>query len=155
MAKSSGNASAAVAGRLRPRSQIFFAGPGRTKQSFKDECNVNHIMAKYTRTGVIEHGNAHRAQYGEVPAIEYRQALDAVMKAEALFDSLPAGIRRRFDNQPGKFLDFCDDPANRDEAGELGLLEELQELPPPIRPADPPEPPPGPPGDPEKEKKPA
>ena len=37
------------------------------------------------------------------------------------FDALPAELRERFENDPGKFVEFCLDPKNKDEAVELGL----------------------------------
>jgi phage internal scaffolding protein len=124
----------------RERSQIFFAPLGRTKQSFKDECNINNIMAKYARTGVIEHGNKHAPSYGDCPEIDFRQAMEVVLEAQETFAELPAVVRRRFDNDPANFLAFCEDPANRDEAGELGLLKLIEP-----EPAPSPEPPPAPP----------
>jgi hypothetical protein len=36
--------------------------------------------------------------------------------------ALPADIRFRFLNDPGRFVDFCSDPANRDEMSKMGLL---------------------------------
>jgi hypothetical protein len=38
-----------------------------------------------------------------------------------MFMSLPAKIRSRFQNDPGAFLDFVQNPENRDEMIELGL----------------------------------
>lgn len=35
---------------------------------------------------------------------------------------LPAKVRSRFENDPQKFLEFCSDPKNRDEAVSLGLI---------------------------------
>lgn len=95
-----------------------------TKQSFKDECDINQIMAKYQKTGLINHFQKNQAQYGFAPAVDFRTALELVDKAERQFEELPSSIRKRFDNDPGQFLAFCEDPANRSEMAVLGLLTE-------------------------------
>jgi hypothetical protein len=40
-----------------------------------------------------------------------------------LFEDLPAEVRFRFDNKPAELLKFMSDPANADEAIDLGLFE--------------------------------
>lgn len=127
-----------------PRVQVFNTEPSRTKQSFREESNINNIMAKYARTGIVEHGNRHAPSYGEVPAVDFKQALELVMAAEQSFAELPALVRRRFENDPANFLAFCEDPANRDEAGTLGLLNLIEPQAAPEPPAEG-SPPPAPP----------
>ena len=39
--------------------------PSMTKQSFKDECDINKIMAKFQKTGAIEHYAKHAPSYGD------------------------------------------------------------------------------------------
>jgi len=96
-----------------------------TKQSFKDECDINNILKKYESTGVLPSLILENPQYGDysdVPA--YQTALDTVMKAEEQFMSLSAKLRDRFDNDPAKFLAFVDDPSNAQELYDLGLTRE-------------------------------
>lgn len=95
-----------------------------TKQSFKNECDINRIMARYTKTGVIEHLNRNKPEYGFAPEVDFRQALELIDKASDMFDKLPAKIRAKFDNDPGKFLGFVENPENRSEAALMGLLNE-------------------------------
>ncbi len=93
------------------------------KQSFKQECDINNIMAKYQKTGLVEHINKSQASYGFAPAVDYREALNLVQAASEQFESLPSSVRRRFNESPSEFLRFCEDPANRSEAAVLGLLD--------------------------------
>lgn len=95
--------------------------PSRTKQSEKKACDINFIISRYQKTGMLEHINQNRGIYGEAPAADYREALETVRKADALFKALPSSVRNRFDNDPAEFLAFCEDPANLDEARLLGL----------------------------------
>ena len=57
-----------------------------TKQSFKDECDINNILKKYETTGALPSLILENPQYGDysnVPA--YQDALNIVMKAEEQF----------------------------------------------------------------------
>jgi len=102
----------------------------RTKQSMKDECNINNIMAKYIRTRTISHFNKHSATYGFAPATEFREALETVRVAEAMFMELPAAVRKRFQNDPAEFLNFVQDEKNAKEMEALGLTNKAPETPP-------------------------
>lgn len=100
----------------------FPAGTGRTKQSFKDECDINIIMAQYLKTGVVDFVNRHQARYGDVTGLEYQEAMQIVAESKTMFEELPSKIRQRFENDPAQFLDFVSDPSNASEAHSLGLL---------------------------------
>ncbi len=108
----------------RNRTKTEVGTESRTKQSFRDECDVNHIMARYQKTGVIQHFNQQKASYGFAPAIDFSEAIKLVEKAGELFDGLPSEIRKKFSNNPEKFLAFCENPDNRSEMALLGLLKE-------------------------------
>lgn len=99
-------------------------GPSKTKQSFKKESDINHIMAKYQKTGLVTHINEHQAQYGVATGIDFRTALELVREAQGMFDALPSKIRQKFDNDPSRFLTFVENPDNRDEMALMGLLKE-------------------------------
>ena len=108
-----------------PVSNIDCSGEGRTHQSFKDECDINNIMKRFERDGVLTHAAKVEGKYGDFTgAVDYKTALDQVHKAGEMFMSLPAFIRTRFDNDPGAFLEFASDPDNVDEMIDMGLLPE-------------------------------
>ncbi len=106
----------------RKRVQINFPKQGRTKQSFKDECDINLIMAKYQKTGAITHVNKYGAQYTDTTSIDFTEAMQLVTSAQQMFDGLPSSIRTRFDNDPSQFLDFVQDANNVPEMRKLGLI---------------------------------
>lgn len=109
--------------RERPRVQKSFSQPSRTLQSFKDECDINTIMSKYEKNGLIDHVNTYGGQYGELPdVVDYHENLNQILAAQEAFASLTANIRDRFQNDPGQFLEFVSDPENADEMRDLGLL---------------------------------
>lgn len=98
-------------------------GPGRTKQAMKDECDINLILARFQKTGVLDFVETRQAQFGDVTGLDFQTAMNTVTEAQAMFDDLPAKVRARFDNDPVQLLDFLNDPANDEEAIKLGLLE--------------------------------
>jgi len=98
-------------------------GSSLAKQSFRDECNINNIMAKYQRTGAIEHMNNHGQNYGYASSLDFRESMEILRTGQAMFDDLPAEIRNRFGQDPAEFLDFVQNPANIDEMREMGLVE--------------------------------
>lgn len=106
---------------MGPRVRVSPVGKSRTKQSFREESEINNIMARYTKTGIIDHFSKHGEEYGFASSVVFHEAMNVVTKADQMFDALPAAIRRRFNGDPGDFLEFVQNPENREELVELGL----------------------------------
>lgn len=106
----------------KPRVKFATVGASRTKQAMKQECDINFIVDRYRRTGVLQHVKESPGSYGDFEAMEYQEALNTVMKAQSDFNALPSAVRNRFANEPALFLEFIRDPANIEEAQKLGLL---------------------------------
>lgn len=97
--------------------------PTRTQQHFAEKCNINSIMAKYKKTGLLPVVTGKTPQFGDFSQVhDYQTALHKINEAQEAFDSLPAEIRKRFDNEPAKFIEFVEDSQNKDEAIKLGLI---------------------------------
>jgi len=108
----------------KTRQSITFTGPGRTKQSHKNETDINQIMARFAKTGTIEFVNTQKPQFGDASGIEFQTAMQTVAKANEMFDALPSKIRERFNNNAQELLIFLETEENRTEAVFLGLLKE-------------------------------
>lgn len=103
-------------------SRILCLEPTLTKQSFKDECDINNILKKYKKTGLIEHVNKYKGEYGDyIDAPTYQDAQNRIIEAQDMFMSLPAEIRDKFMNDAAYFLEFVHDPKNETAMVELGL----------------------------------
>lgn len=106
----------------RKRVQVFFAGESRVEKSHRDKCNINSIMSRYQRTGLVPVSRAAGA-YGDFSGVvDYHTCVQAQRDAEGAFMSLPAEVRKRFRNDPGELLAFLGDEANREEAIKIGLI---------------------------------
>ena len=113
-----------------PRVQLTCSDATRAKQSFSADCDINNIMARYQKTGIITHVAAQQGDYKDLPNYEdFHASMNAVAAANSSFASLPSSVRSRFENDPGKFLDFVQDEANADEMVSMGLSNPSQELP--------------------------
>lgn len=113
------------------RKAIAFDGLSMTKQSHKEECDVNTIMLQYQKTGMIEHVRKTRGTYGDyTSAVEYHDAINEVLKAQEMFATVPAHVRKKFDNDPAEFLNFVQNPDNVEEMQKLGLVEASIDFPP-------------------------
>lgn len=113
-----------------PRSTVIDCSlfPSMTKQSMKDEVDINRVVARYKKTGMFTHVNERTPIYQDVSdVVGYREALDRVREVEVFFTGLPAHVRAEFENDPSKFLDFMADPANAETADEMGLKPKIEE----------------------------
>jgi len=107
-------------------------GNTRAQKQFKEECDVNNIIAKYRKTGSITHvRNAEQGVYmdlTELPSL--MEAQKVVIAAATAFESVPSHIRQRFSHDPQQFIDFLSDPKNNEEAIKLGLKTKKENPPP-------------------------
>lgn len=105
---------------------IIFAQPSRTQQHFRDECDINNIIARYENTGSFYDpmtvSSARQPMFDDFSALpDYMEAQNFIAEAGEKFNELPARVRRRFDNSPAKLLEFLSDSDNDSEAIALGL----------------------------------
>jgi len=107
-----------------PRNPVrlsFTADKHAAHQEFKDECDINNIMKSYAVTGLFTHVNTGEPRYLDASGYDYQEAMQLVAEANSMFAQLPSGVRSEFDNNPQKFLEFCENPANAPRLAEMGL----------------------------------
>lgn len=96
--------------------------PSRTKQSFKDECNINKILERFSKTGELTHLMKAEPRYGDFADVgTFQEAMGVVAFAHEQFAALSAAVRKRFNNDPSEFLEFANNPENHKEMVKLGL----------------------------------
>lgn len=120
-------------GRPYPRLKTPVIGETLTKSAFKDECDINKIMGKYLKTGILPRLNPNKPNYGFAPSFDFREAMELVQNMNSNFDELPVDIRKQFGFDPALFLEFVEDPANGPKMAAMGLLENTGATPPESR----------------------
>lgn len=92
------------------------------QQQFADDADINTIVRRFNLTGQLP-DNVRAPQYADFEEVyDFQTAMNAIRSAEESFMAMPANVRSRFYNDPHRFVEFCSDPANMDEARKLGLL---------------------------------
>lgn len=103
------------------RTAVTFLDKSLTQQQFKDSADINILFGKYLETGEIP--QVEGLAYGDFTGIfDFQTAMNAVRTAEESFQTLPARIKNRFDNNPQKLVEFINDPNNKEEAQFLKLI---------------------------------
>lgn len=103
--------------------------PLLTVQDMAEECDVNAIVARFEKTGLLPQAVGSPI-FGDFSSpIDYQTAQNVFIEADKAFMALPAKVRKEFDNSALKFLEFVDDPANADKLVEMGLREPPPEVP--------------------------
>lgn len=100
----------------------FADAPSMTKQSFAAEADINTITRRYIQTGVLPSGDR-KPSYGDFSSsADYLSLQNRLAVARQDFEALPSDLRADFGNKVENLLEYISDPANREEAIELGLL---------------------------------
>ena len=132
--------------------------PSLAEQSMAEETDINLLIKRFG-IGYEMPSDLRLPQYGDFTGInDFHTAVNRIAVANENFELLHADIRDRFQNDPGKFVDFAVDPKNKDEMIKMGLLK-AREAPrdhmgddgvvrPVVPPSDNPTAPPAPPGKP-------
>lgn len=94
---------------------------GRTKQAFKDQCDINKMLKKAAKVGSIAHLEKYPEKvYGEFDG-EFT-LLDARLvmgRAQEIFDDLPSQTRKDFNNDPLAYVQWAGKPENNDKLRDL------------------------------------
>jgi len=100
----------------------------RTQQQYKKEANINNIMARYNKTGILgDPLDVKKPGYfGDFSDVaDFMNISNRIALAQNNFQNLPSDIRAKFGNDVSKLLDYVADPANAEQARKMGLLQPL------------------------------
>lgn len=113
---------------VRKNVKLVFTKPSMTKQSHKEECDINFVMRRFEKTGQLPDMIRADARYGDFSNVpDYQESLNVVFHAQEQFAALSAKVRARFDNDPSKFLEFASNPKNSMEMVKLGLSKPISD----------------------------
>jgi len=89
-------------------------GVSMTRQEFADDADINVLMARYDKVGVWPLPPLDALpQYLDVTNVpDLMSAMQLMEDAKRAFMTLPATVRREFDNDPMQFVAFAENPDN-------------------------------------------
>ena len=94
---------------------------GRTQQSQKEEADINTIVRRFGLTGQMPVGVVPPTYQMFTDVFDYQSAQQAIIDARDSFMKIPADVRRRFNDSPQEFVEYCSDSKNLDEMRKMGL----------------------------------
>ena len=92
-----------------------------TQQQFKKECDVNSILENYRKNGTplpnpqFTENIVDLTTYGD-----FQQSMDTIRESIELFESLPAALRKKMNNDPANLPSYLEE--NEHEAIKYGLM---------------------------------
>lgn len=128
--------------KVKQRVQLICKDPSRTKQAFKDECDINRIVGRFIKTQGVDYLKMYQGyidgHYGDFSNVtDYQSAIEQVRAAEDVFMRLPGEVRKKFDHDPSKFLDYVGSDHTKEEMISMGLIQpEVKESTAPVTDAD-------------------
>lgn len=122
----------------RKKHALYCDDESKTKQQFKDECNLCSTVKKYIKGSARLNVSVLSPVYADVSQIgSFQDCCNYVTNSLEAFSKLPSNIRDRFKNDPSELINFVDNPDNYDEAVKLGLVERKKDVSPVITPVTP------------------
>lgn len=109
----------------RKATDIDFTGTiSLTQQHFTEDADLNLTMARFGITDGALPPVAHDPRlFGDFSsAVDLTESLARIRHAWDMFDTLPAKLRTRFENDPVKLYEWVNNPDNAQEAVELKIL---------------------------------
>ncbi len=88
---------------------------GRTKQCYKDECDIDKIMTRFSVTGTISHLTKYEGVYADFSEFDFHTQSTMLARGGEIFAALPAELRKEFSQSPARFFKYVNDPANAED----------------------------------------
>lgn len=99
---------------------------GKTIQEQAAATDINYILERYNRTGLISHVNKHEAQYGEFKEFDFQRNQNMIAQLTQTFEELPANVRRDFDDKVENFAEYIASQENIEDMKD-GIIDNLKD----------------------------
>lgn len=114
----------------KERTQVFPVGDSRTKQEFTKDCDINLIVKKYEKSGILSHLNRGKPSYVDNgDSVSLHEAMDKVMEAEGGFANLPAAVRDAANGDPVQLLEMLESEEGARVLEDAGMQLNLPAIP--------------------------
>lgn len=102
-------------------SDIEIQGESLTVQSQAADADINTIVRKFGLTGQLPQVAMPPLQGDFEGVDDFQSAMNMILASQRSFMAMPAEVRKRFNNDPAEFVDFCSNRDNLEEMRRLGL----------------------------------
>jgi len=99
----------------------------RTEQNHKGAVDINDIVAKQGVDRIAETLKVTALSYDTNPYNNFQEMAEMVAIGNSAFESLPAKTRDEFENSAAKYMDFVQNPENREDLIKRGWIEPAPE----------------------------
>lgn len=105
---------------------IISVGESLTVQSDAEDADINTIVRRFGLTGQLPSNVRAPLSMDFTEIFDFQSAMNAVRAAEEAFAEMPWEVRKRFDNNPHEFVEFCTELSP--DGTKLANLEEMRKL---------------------------
>lgn len=112
---------------FREKTGLSCTGPSRTKQSFAKDADINVIVSRFLKTGLLPQVSMPPTHQAFADVFDFQSSMNLLVEANRAFMQLPADLRKRFGNDPANYVDFVSKEENVEEMRKLGLANPRKE----------------------------
>lgn len=101
--------------------KVLVKTSGKTLVEQHHRTEVKKMVADIERRGLLRASTKFEGEFDDYPDYDFQEAQFMIAKAKSMFESMPSGVRKRFKNDPGEFMNFINNPDNIEESVKMGL----------------------------------
>lgn len=105
-----------------PRVVSGAGGESMTQQQFAQECDINYIVKRAQRTGVIPVVSTQEMVFGTLDEDTFKQRMDKMAEIKSYFEGLPSEIRLHYQNSVNEFIASMATDEGIEEGRKLGIV---------------------------------
>ena len=117
---------------VRARTALYCLDESRAIQSQAEDADINVLVRRFGVTGLMSQNYVQPNYIESDEVFDYQEARNLLIEASRNFMLIPAELRREFDNDPIRFVEFAQDEKNLPRLREMGLAKPVEAPPPPV-----------------------
>jgi len=83
----------------------FKNSPSLTIQDQKKSTDINEILNRFQKTGLMDHVQQNEPAFADVTGYDFQTNQNTVATIQSMFNELPASVRQQFDHDPQKYIE--------------------------------------------------
>lgn len=103
------------------------------EQNHAPEVEINNIVKRHGVSRLVATRDAQALVFDDVTTNDFQEAMNLINKGREVFGQLSSAERAEFQNKPEIYLDYVQNPANRDALIERGWMNAPEPEPQPVK----------------------